>query len=120
MWILFLLLMTGIASADVYVLTDSTMAVKGLSEQNDIVVPSGYKITVIKGNISNLPITGDSSMYNFIGGAFTLNTAKIQSKNKLEQDNILAEQTKENNKSSAITKLKTLGLTDDEIKAITK
>ena len=68
MWILFLLLMCGIAKADVYVVTDSSNKVIGLSEQNDEVVPSGGTKTKLNGTISNLPISGDPTLYNFSNG----------------------------------------------------
>lgn len=76
--ILFLLLLCGIANADVYVLTDSSNNVLGLSEQNDMVAPSGDTINKIANvKISGLPITGDPKMYTFSNGTFTINSAKI-------------------------------------------
>ncbi len=118
MWILFLLLFCSVANADVYILTDSNNSVIGLSEQNDMVVPSGYKISVVKGNIDNLPINGDPTLYNFDKGYFTLDKVKVQTQQSKQQSDIATQTAKSNMKNSAINKLKNLGLTDDEITSL--
>lgn len=119
--IIFLLLMCNIANADVYILTDSNNAVKGFSEQNDMVIPNGYKINILKGlTISNLPINGNPTLYNFSNGSFTLNTTAVQAQQAAQQADIASQTAKSQAKDSAISKLKALGLSDDEIKAITK
>lgn len=106
MWFLFLILMCSIANADVYVLTDSTTAVKGLSEQNDMVIPSGYKISILKGQtISNLPISGDSSLYNFNNGSFSLNTSAVQAQQAAQRLSIANQTATQNAQLSAIQKL---------------
>lgn len=122
MWILFLILLSGIAQADVYVVTAPDKSVYSISEQNDAVIPSGYSSSVIKNKqIKDLTVTmGDEKLYDFNGSKFTLNTAKVNAKNKAEADAIAAENKKNTDKNSAITKLKTLGLNDDEINAILK
>lgn len=126
MWILFLLLMTGIASANVYVLTDSNNAVVGLSEQNDIVAPKGDTITEIKGKIPDLPISGDPTLYNFNGNTFTLNTTKVQAQQASQQSAIASQTSQEQAKASAIAKLTDAiskvnpadVLTSDELKSL--
>lgn len=123
MWILFLLLMIGTAQADVYVLTSADKAVVGLSEQNDIVVPAGHKLDMIKNKkISDLSVTmGEEKMYDFDGSKFKINAKKVQDKNKADSDAVIAEQKRVNDKQSAIEKIKSVaGLTDDEIKAVLK
>lgn len=118
MWILFLLLMTGIAQAKVYVITAPDSSVYSVSEQDDAVIPKGYSKNIINGNISNLPISGEPSLYNFNKGAFTLNSGKVQARIIEQQKQIMLEADHQDKKGSAIVKLRGLGLTDDEIKAI--
>ncbi len=108
----------GLATADVYVLTDANNSVVGLSEQNDMVVPAGSKVNKVSGNISNLPINGDVTMYNFNKGSFSLDKGKVQKQQKQQQDDISAQTAKAAIKVSAIGKLKALGLTEDEIGAL--
>ncbi len=118
--------MTGLAQADVYVMTDSSNAVVGLSEQNDMVVPSGYKISTIKGSISNLPINGDPTIYNFNKGSFTINATKVQAKQTADQAAVATQTAADNAKASAIAKLTDAltkvepkdVLTSDELKAL--
>lgn len=113
-------LITSVSKADVYVITAPDNSVYSLSEADDAVLPQGYVKTIVKGSIKNLPISGDSSLYNFNNGAFSINTNKIQEKQAQEKA-LIAEQTEtENNRKSGLGKLKTLGLTDDEIKALIK
>lgn len=118
--LLFLLLMCSVVKADVYVLTDSNKAVVGLSEQDDMVVPQGYEKSVIPNKkISDLPISmGEEKLYDFVGNKFKLNNKKVQDKNKAEADAVLAAQKFNNDKASAINKLKALGLTDAEIESL--
>lgn len=126
MWILFLILMCGIAQADVYILTDSNNSVVGLSEQNDIVVPKGDSITVIKGTISNLPITGDPTMYNLNGNTFNLDKTKVQAQQDADKAVISKQIAKDNFKVSALGKIQDAltktnpsdQLTNEEINAI--
>ena len=104
--ILFLLLMCGIANADVYVLTDQNNAVLGMSEQNDIVVPSGDKTFFIKGQtIANLPITGDPTLYDFINGSFIINKTRVQAAQAAQQAEIAKQTAIAQAKLSAIQKL---------------
>ena len=120
MWILFLILMCGQAVADVYVVTAPDKSVASLSALDDAVVPAGYEKTVLKNkSIADLPFSmGEEKMYDFNNGAFKLNAKKVQDKNKAENDAILDAEKYNNNKVSAINKLKGLGLTDDELKTI--
>ncbi len=120
MWILFLILFCGVANADVYILTDQNNSVVGLSEQNDIVKPDGYKISKIKGDIANLPISGEPNLYIFDKGQFTLNATAVQKKQKDQTDAIKKQSDMDKVKTSVIGKLKALGLTDDEVGVIVK
>ncbi len=121
MWILFLILMTNLASADVFVITAPDQSVYSVSEQDDAITPQGYKKDVIKNqHIKDLPLADNEKMYDFNGNKFTLNAKKVQDKNKAEQDAILAEQDKQTKKSSAIAKFKSMGLSDEEISALIK
>jgi Na+-transporting NADH:ubiquinone oxidoreductase subunit NqrC len=122
MWVLFLLLMCSPVLADVYVLTDSNKSVVGLSEQDDMVSPPGHTIKIIPNKqIKDLTVSiGEEKLYDFNGSKFTLNSKKVQDKNKSESDALLAEQKKSSDKQSAISKLKILGLTDSEVEAILK
>ena len=122
MWILILILLCGTAQANVYVLTNDDKSVIGLSEQNDIFVPSGHSLEIIENKkISDLPVTmGEEQLYDFKGNKFTLNNKRVNARKKLENDAIVEINKNEENKLSAIKKLKDLGLTDNEIKAIIK
>ena len=104
--------------ADVYVVHKDGV-VYSLSEQNDAVIPDGYKTTVLKGGIENLPITRPLDEYTFDGKNFKVNTSVVKAK----EDAIIAENAKkaeiEAKKASAIDKLKALGLTTDEISSLT-
>lgn len=104
--ILFLLLMCGIAHADVYVVTNSSNNVYAISNQPDIVVPSGDTQTILKGQIiSNLPISGSPQLYNFINGAFVLNASAVQAQQAQQAQDIAAQTATAQAKASAIAKL---------------
>jgi len=127
MWIIFLLLLTGIAQADVYVITDSNGSVYDISNQPDAVVPKGYTLTVMKGqNIQNLPITNSPQLYNFSNGSFTLNKSKVQAQQAIQAESIAQDTAREQAKASALAKLAdAIGkvatqdlLTDQEINAV--
>lgn len=95
-----------VARADVYVVTNPQGLVYSLSDQNDAVIPSGYKLTVMKGqNISNLPITGNPQLYNFNNGAFTINTAAVTAQQNAQTQAIAAQQARDAAKASALEKL---------------
>lgn len=122
-YILLLLMISGFSSAahaDVYVITAPDKSVYSISEQDDAVVPNGYKKSVLPGKkIQDLTVSmGEEKMYDFNGSKFTLNAAKVTEKNKAEEDAIKEKQKLDSDRLSAITKLKGLGLTDDEIKAL--
>lgn len=106
MWFLFLLLLTGLAQADVYVVTNQSNGVYSLSEQNDCVVPSGYRTTILRGQtISNLPISGSPQLYNFSNGAFTLNATAVTAQQAAQTADIAAQTAAANARASAIAKL---------------
>ena len=105
MFFLILLLLTGIAQADVYVMTDQNNNVVALSSQNNAVVPPGDIVTDLPGTVAQLPITGDPTMYTFSGNTFTINASKIQAQ-QAQQTAAIAQQTATANaKASAIAKL---------------
>lgn len=117
--ILFLMLLMGMAQADVYVVTNQSGNVYAISNQPDIIVPSTYTQTILKGqDISNLPITGSPQLYNFINGAFVLNATAVQAQQAQQTVEIAAKSVRQAHHDSAISKLKGLGLTDDEIEAL--
>lgn len=109
---------SDLCKADVYVVTDQNNSVISLSEQNDAVVAKGNNISIVKGNISNLPISGDATLYNFSNGAFILNKSKVQAKQAEQQTAIATQKSANDARTSGLAKIKALGLTDDEIKAL--
>lgn len=115
--LLFLLLMCSVVRADVYVITAPDKSVYSLSEQDDAVIPQGYKKDIIKNKkIADLTVSmGEEKLYDFSGNKFTLNNKKVQDKNKEDSDRILKNQKREADKTSVSVKLKALGLTDDEV-----
>jgi len=95
-----------LAHADVYVVTNPQGGVYSISPQNDAVVPSGYKLTVMKGqNIQNLPITGDPQLYNFNNGGFTINAAAVTAQQNIQIQNTAAQEAAQSAKASALEKL---------------
>lgn len=118
--ILFLILMCGIARADVFVVTAPDASVVSLSEQDDAVVPAGFKKDVIKNKqIKDLTVSmGEERLYDFNGGKFILNAQKVKDKNKAESDAILKNQKSSTDRQSGLAKLKVLGLTDNELAAL--
>lgn len=118
--LIFLMLMTGICQADVYVLTSSDKSVVGLSEQDDMVVPEGYRKDIIRNKkISDITVSNnDMNMYDFSDGKFSLNQKKVADKKIAEEEAILEAQKKDADKKSALDKLLKLGLTDDELKSL--
>lgn len=113
-------LMCGLARADVYVITAPDKSVYSLSEQDDAVLPKGYSKNVIKNKgIKDLTVSmGEEKLYDFNGSKFSLDEKKVQEKNKAENDLILLKQKRENDKASALKKMKDFGLTDNEIHAV--
>ena len=106
MWILFLLLLSGIANADVYVTTNQQGNVYDISNVPDAVVPSGYTRTLLKGQlIQNLPIVTPYQQYNFSNGNFTLNTTAVQAQQAAQTAAIAQQTAQANAKASAIAKL---------------
>lgn len=98
--------MCGIANADVYVVTNSSNNVYAISNQPDIVVPSGDTQTVLKGQtISNLPISGSPQLYNFSNGGFTLNSAAVQSQQAAQAAAIAAQTAQTQTATSALSKI---------------
>ncbi len=99
------ILISNIANADVYVLTNNNSVV-GLSEQNDMVVPNGYRVTILKNQtISNLPISGNPQLYNFSNGTFTLNATVVQAQQAAAAQTIAEQTATANAKASGIAKL---------------
>jgi len=65
-----------------------------------------------------LQLGDDTSLYNYNSKKFNLVDAKVSKKNKDAQDASVARENRRQAKESAITKLKALGLTDDECKSL--
>lgn len=106
--------------ADVYVITSPDKSVYSVSSQDDAVLPSGYTKDIIKGkDVSSLQLGDDVSLYNYNGKKFTLDDKRVAKKNKDLQDMAVAREAKKQAKQSAKDKLKTLGLSDAEIDALT-
>ena len=118
--LIFLMLFTTSAMADVYVVTAPDKSVYSLSEYNDAVVPKGYKVDIIKNaKIDTLGLVKSEKFYDFNGGKFTINNTKVQAEAKQIQDAEAQRIADEQARQSAIAKLKGLGLNDNEIDAIT-
>lgn len=103
--IILFLLLPSVAMADVYVISASDNSVYSLSEQDDALIPKGYTKTIIKGNIANLPISGDVSMYDFKKGAFVINAAKVKASQDAQGEAIAKQTAIVAARASAITKL---------------
>lgn len=104
--ILWFVALYGVATADVYVVTKPDNSVYSISDQNDAVIPKGYKLTIMKGqNIQNLPISGSPQLYNFNNGAFTLNSTAVQAQQAAQTAAIANQTVQDNAKASAIAKL---------------
>ena len=102
----FLLLLTNIAQADVYVTTNQQGNVYDISNAPDAVVPSGYTRTLLKGQlIQNLPIVTPYQQYNFSNGNFTLNTTAVQAQQAAQTAAIASQTATAQAKASAIAKL---------------
>ena len=105
-FLIFLLLFSGIANADVYVTTNQQSNVYDISNAPDAVVPSGYTRTLLKGQlIQNLPIVTPYQQYNFSNGSFTLNTTAVQANQAAQAAAIAAQTATAQAKASAIAKL---------------
>lgn len=108
---------SGLSYADVYIVHKNG-DIYSISEANDAVVPAGYTVKVLKGKIDDLGMTRHQSEYKLSGSKLVPDTVKI----KANEDRELARQEKVdkelNDKQSAITKLKALGLSESEISAI--
>lgn len=120
--LLFLFLgISSLAYADVYVITDSNGSIYSLSEQDDAVIPDGYSKDVIRGrSIPELALDSDISTYKYLGKKFIIDTKKVAEKRQKEADMAKVKEDAMTARSSAIGKLKALGLTNDEIKAISQ
>lgn len=115
---MFLIICTPVM-ADVYVVTAPDKTVYSISDQNDAVVPSGYSVTMLKGTIADLALSRPQDEYTFQGGKFKVDAAKVKAKEdaQLKEDQKKAAVVAA--RSSAVEKLKVLGLTEDEISALT-
>lgn len=104
--------------ADIYVVYNpTTHEVDSLSNSDDAIVANGMSKKIIKGNVEDYYSQSDAKDFTFNGSKLTLNAKKITDRQVAKQvkiDKINAD------KTSAITKLKAVGLTDDEINAIIK
>lgn len=104
--VLILLSMVPMVYADVYVITDPNGSVYSISDVNDAVIPSGYKLTVMKGkNIKDLPISGDTQLYNFNNGGFNLNNKAFLARQAVQKQMAADADARAQAKLSAIKKL---------------
>lgn len=115
--VIMFLMSIGLSYADVWVVHNNGQ-VYSLSEQNDAVVPQGYKVDILKGSIEDLALSRSTDEYIFDGKKFKVDASKVKAK----EDKQLAEEQKiearKAKKKSAEDKLKALGLTEDEISAL--
>lgn len=123
MWILFLLLMcgfSGISRADVFVITNSqTNEVISAINKDEAVLEPGETKAILKGvNIEDLSLQRHPTDYVLQGNQFKINAKKIVAEDAKKVSIEATNQTFAANKASAISKLKALGLTDDELLAI--
>lgn len=105
--------------ADVWVVHNDGK-VYSLSEQNDAVVPKGYKVDILKGSIGDLALSRPIDEYIFDGKNFKVNAKAVKAKEdkQLERDQEI--EARKAKKKSAEDKLKALGLTDDEVNVLTE
>lgn len=104
--ILFLLLMCGIAHADVYVTTNQQGNVYDVSPLPDAVVPSGYTRVEIKNlTIATLPIVQPYQNYNYINGSFTLNATAVTAQQVAQAATIAAQTAQAATATSALAKI---------------
>lgn len=116
--IIFLLLMTGIAQADIFVVYDpQTKEVDSLSNANDAVIPAGHEVKQIPGEVEEYYASADAKDYKFNGSKLSLNVKKM---NDREVAFNQKKQAKAAVKDSATAKLKALNFTDDEINLLIK
>lgn len=123
MWILFLLLMTGIVQADQIFYNKNTGEILTISK--DVVVLSDSDKSIIVSNklpdnfdIKTLP--KELRYYTYDGKDIKLNTKKISYEENAQVAADQAKQKTDTDKASAVGKLKGLGLSDDEVKVIIK
>lgn len=106
------------ASADVYVATSKTGEIYSLSSYKDAVLPSGYTVVKVPGDINQLGLSRDVSFYKFENGKFVIDAKKVKAVDDAAISAEKEKQKKESDKISAINKLKALGLNDNEILAL--
>lgn len=109
--------LTGLSYADVWVVHKDGV-VYSLSEMNDAVVPSGYKVEILKGGIEDLALSRPLDEYKFNGKKFTVDASKIKAKEDAQLALEQAKTLKVQKKQSAINKLKAVGLDESEISAL--
>lgn len=121
MWILFLLLMTGLAQADNIYYNKSTGQVMSITSDKMVLSADDQKVIVSSALPKNFDINTLSkplSYYNYDGKNMTLNTAMVIADDNAAVALAKDKQDKNTARASAIGKLKALGLTDNEIKAL--
>ena len=115
-----MVLVSNVAFADVYVIAKKDGTVYTMSEKDDTVVPADCTLTVLRGKtIESLGLTQSVDLYDFQGESFKLNAKRVSDRDNAEKQAALAETAEVAQKSSAVAKLAALGLTADEISALT-
>ena len=115
-----MVLVSSTAFADVYVIAKKDGTIYTMSEKNDTVVPADCSLTVLRGKtLETLGMTQAPDLYDFKGESFKLNAKRVSDRDNAEKQAALAETAEAAQKSSAVAKLAALGLTADEIAALT-
>jgi hypothetical protein len=84
---LIMIMLSNLAFADVYVLSDKeTGEIYSLSSQDDAVCPVTKEKGIIKGKLKDLDLTYDSSYYTFKSVKIKLNVKKLEDQAKVEAE----------------------------------
>lgn len=114
-------MLSGLSHADVIVITDNEGSVYSVSENDDTVIPSGYRKTIVKGKMSDVvPSTRPIDEYSFDGKKFKVDAQSVKAKEDKQLEHEQKVEAKKAKKQSAKDKLKALGLTDDEVNILTE
>ena len=115
-----MVLVSSTAFADVYVIAKKDGTVYTMSEKNDTVVPADCTLSVLRGKtIESLGLTQSVDLYDVKGESLKLNTKRVSDRSKAEEQAAVEEDAAIAQKESAVSKLTALGLTADEIAALT-
>lgn len=110
-------LFCSVAKADIFVVHKNGK-VLSLSNQNDAVIPDGYKLDVIPGDANNPGLTRPLDEYTFDGKNFKPDTKAIKDKEDAYIQKEQEKADKEAKRLEAFDKLKALGLTDKDLNVL--